>query len=60
MGRFYVVSLSWWTVASKTPAMLLRTGGPGVVMTTVCGVQLQQEIGKEVRDLCYTDLLLDP
>lgn len=25
----------------------------------MCGVQLQQEIGKEVHDLCYIDLLVD-
>lgn len=49
------------TVTRETPARILRTEGPGcvIMITKYVGVLLQQEIGEEVDDLCYIDLLVD-
>lgn len=48
-------------MTSETPARILRTEGAGcvIMITKYVGALLQQEIGEEVRDLCYIDLLVD-
>lgn len=48
-------------VTSETPARILRTVGTGcvIMITKYVGALLQQEIGEEVHDLCYIDLLVD-
>lgn len=48
-------------MTSETPARILRTEGTGcvIMITKYVGALLQQEIGEEVRDLCYIDLLVE-